>query len=103
LDGPQITNVEVFRKYIDSYLRNRDDIFHDNMPFLVRSLSPTPTGLPIEIYAFTKTTEWTKYELIQADIFDHLVSAAQNFGLRIFQEPTGLDFSMMGRQLQQNN
>ncbi len=101
LDGPQITNVEVFRKYIDSYLRNRDDIFHDNMPFLVRSLSPTPTGLPIEIYAFTKTTEWTKYELIQADIFDHLVSAAQNFGLRIFQEPTGLDFSMMGRQLQQ--
>jgi miniconductance mechanosensitive channel len=99
LDGPQITNIEIFRMYISAYLRNREDIFHDNMPFLVRSLSPTPTGLPIEIYAFTKTTEWTHYEFIQADIFDHLVSAAQNFGLRIFQEPTGLDFSMLGRQL----
>jgi len=102
LDGPQVTNIEVFRKYIVAYLRNREDIFHENMPFLVRSLSPTPTGLPIEIYAFTKTTDWTKYELIQADIFDHLVSAAQNFGLRIFQEPTGLDFSMLGRQIQQS-
>lgn len=99
LDGPQITNIEIFRMYISAYLRNREDIFHDNMPFLVRSLSPTPTGLPIGIYAFTKTTEWTHYEFIQADIFDHLVSAAQNFGLRIFQEPTGLDFSMLGRQL----
>ncbi|MHB8134423.1 MAG: mechanosensitive ion channel family protein [Anaerolineaceae bacterium] len=99
LDGPQITNIEIFRMYISAYLRNREDIFHENMPFLVRSLSPTPTGLPIEIYAFTKTTEWTQYEYIQADIFDHLVSAAQNFGLRIFQEPTGLDFSMFGRQL----
>lgn len=99
LDGPQITNIEIFRMYISAYLCNREDILHENMPFLVRSLSPTPTGLPIEIYAFTKTTEWTQYEFIQADIFDHLVSAAQNFGLRIFQEPTGLDFSMLGRQL----
>ncbi len=99
LDGPQITNIEVFRKYIVAYLKNRDDIFHENMPFLVRSLSPNPTGLPIELYAFTKTTEWTKYELIQAEIFDHLVAAAQNFGLRIFQEPTGLDFTRLGKQI----
>lgn len=96
LDGPQITNIEVFRNYIVAYLRNRDDIFHENMPFLVRSLSPNPTGLPIELYVFTKTTEWIKYELIQAEIFDHLVAAAQNFGLRVFQEPTGLDFSRLG-------
>ena len=96
LDGPQITNIEVFRNYIVAYLRNRDDIFHENMPFLVRSLSPNPTGLPIELYVFTKTTDWIKYELIQAEIFDHLVAAAQNFGLRIFQEPTGLDFSRLG-------
>ncbi len=99
LDGPQITNIEVFRKYIVAYLKNRDDIFHENMPFLVRSLSPNPTGLPIELYVFTNTTEWTKYELIQAEIFDHLVAAAQNFGLRIFQEPTGLDFTRLGKQI----
>lgn len=99
LDGPQITNIEVFRNYIVAYLRNREDIFHENMPFLVRSLAPTATGLPIELYVFTKTTDWTKYELIQAEIFDHLVAAAQNFGLRIFQEPTGLDFTRLGMQL----
>ncbi len=99
LDGPQITNIEVFRSYIVAYLRNRDDIFHENMPFLVRSLSPNPTGLPIELYIFTKTTDWLQYELIQASIFDHLVAAAQNFGLRIFQEPTGLDFTHLGKQI----
>lgn len=99
LDGPQTTNIEVFRNYIVAYLRNREDIFHENMPFLVRSLAPTATGLPIELYVFTKTTDWTKYELIQAEIFDHLVAAAQNFGLRVFQEPTGLDFTRLGMQL----
>ncbi len=96
LDGPKITNIEVFRNYIVAYLNNRDDIYHDDMTFLVRSLSPGPTGLPIELYVFTRTTEWIRYELIQAEIFDHLVAAAQNFGLRIFQEPTGLDFSRLG-------
>lgn len=99
LDGPQITNIEIFRKYIVAYLKNREDIFHENMPFLVRSLSPNPTGLPIELYIFTNTTEWTQYELIQAEIFDHLVAAAQNFGLRVFQEPTGLDFTHLGNRL----
>lgn len=98
LDGPKITNIEIFRNYIIAYLYSRNDIYHDNMTFLVRSLSPKPTGLPIELYVFTKTTEWIKYEIIQAEIFDHLVAAAQNFRLRIFQEPTGLDFSRLGSQ-----
>lgn len=92
LDGPQITNVEIFRAYIAAYLRQREDIHQEAMPFLIRSLAPARDGLPIEVYIFTKTTDWVKYEQIQAEIFDHLLAAAPNFGLRVFQEPTGMDF-----------
>lgn len=97
LDGPQITNIEVFRAYINAYLKNRPDIYTTERPFLVRALSPTPNGLPIELYIFAKTTDWVAYETIQAEIFDHLVAAAQNFDLRVFQQPTGLDFASMVR------
>ncbi len=93
LDGPQVTNTELFRVYIESYLRNCDDIHREGLPFLVRSLAPTPSGLPLEIYVFTKTTKWEEYEAIQSEIFDHLLSAAWHFDLRLFQEPTGMDFS----------
>jgi miniconductance mechanosensitive channel len=99
LDGPQITNVEIFRSYIRSYLRQRPDIHRDGMPFLIRALAPNPTGLPIEIYVFTRTTSWETYEAIQSDIFDHLLAAASHFDLRVFQEPTGLDFSAFSSAL----
>lgn len=93
LDGPQITNVEIFRAYIAAYMQSRDDIHQEGMTFLIRSLAPGRSGLPIEVYAFTRTTDWLKYERIQAEIFDHLLAAAPNFGLRVFQEPTGMDFA----------
>jgi miniconductance mechanosensitive channel len=63
------------------------------MTFLIRSLAPGRSGLPIEVYAFTKTINWVEYEHIQAETFDHLLAAAPNFGLRVFQEPTGMDFA----------
>ncbi len=98
LDGPQITNIEVFRAYITAYLKTRSDIYTTgDMPFLVRVLSPSPTGLPVELYIFAKTTEWEKYEGIQGEIFDHLLAAAGSFDLRVFQQPTGLDFSTFAR------
>ena len=99
LDGPQITNIEVFRAYIVAYLRNRPDIHQEGKPFLVRSLSPLSGGLPVEVYIFTKTTEWEIFEAIQAEIFDHLLAAANYFDLRVFQEPTGLDFSNVAKAL----
>jgi miniconductance mechanosensitive channel len=92
LDGPQITNVEIFREYIAAYIRSRDDIHQEGLTFLIRPLAPARDGLPIEVYAFTKTTEWAKYEAIQAEIFDHLLAALHTFSLRVFQEPTGMDF-----------
>lgn len=95
LDGPQVTNTEIFRVYVQSYLKSRKDIHLSGMPFLVRSLAPTPTGLPIEIYLFTKTTIWEEYEAIQSEIFDHLLAAAGYFDLQVFQEPSGLDFGKL--------
>jgi miniconductance mechanosensitive channel len=91
-NGRQLTNIGTFRAYIEAYLRNHDLIHKEGMTFMVRQLAPGPTGLPLEIYVFTKTVVWTEYEAIQADIFDHLVVAAPQFDLRVFQEPTGVDF-----------
>lgn len=93
LDGRQLTNIGTFRAYIEAYLHNHKDIHQKGLDFLVRQLEPSPTGVPIEVYAFTKTTEWAKYEQIQADIFDHLLASVGVFDLRVFQEPTGRDFS----------
>ena len=92
----RLTNVGTFREYIKSYLRQRKDI-NTNLTFLVRHLSPGPEGLPIEIYIFANTTEWIKYEEIQADIFDHILSVVPQFDLRLFQNPTGADFSSINK------
>jgi miniconductance mechanosensitive channel len=85
------TNIGVFRKYIELYLRNHPQI-HQEMTFLVRHLQPSPEGIPIEIYVFSKEQAWAVYEGIQADIFDHILSVIPEFGLRVFQNPTGDDF-----------
>jgi miniconductance mechanosensitive channel len=99
IDAHRLTNVGVFRTYIEAYLRNLDALHKKGMTLLVRQLEPGPTGLPLEIYAFTKTTEWEKYEAIQAEIFDHLLASASQFDLRIFQEPSTTDFSAFARAL----
>jgi miniconductance mechanosensitive channel len=93
LDGPQVTNVEIFRAYVDAYLRNHPEIHTHEMDFVIRELAPSSAGLPIELYVFTKTTKWDEYECIQAEIIDHLLAAAAFFDLRIFQQPTGADFT----------
>jgi miniconductance mechanosensitive channel len=86
----RLTNVGTFRAYIYNYLKNHPQI-HKRMTLLVRQLDPTPQGLPIEIYCFTTTTEWNAYEDIQSDLMDHLFALAPDFGLRIFQNPSGQD------------
>ncbi|MEW6094877.1 MAG: mechanosensitive ion channel domain-containing protein [Chloroflexota bacterium] len=93
LDGPQITNMEIFRAYIETYLKNHPSIHTKRMDLIVRELAPTSTGLPVELYVFTKTTKWNEYERIQAEIIDHLLAAASFFDLRLFQEPAGSDFA----------
>ena len=83
-----------FRAYIEAYLHNNSNI-HPDLTFLIRQLEPTSTGLPIQIYVFTNDTDWIRYEGIQADIFDHLLAVVPEFGLKIFQNPTGEDFGKL--------
>jgi miniconductance mechanosensitive channel len=68
-------------------------MINNDMTFLVRHLQPSEKGLPVEIYVFCKDKSWARYESIQADIFDHILAVIPEFDLRVFQEPTGTDFS----------
>lgn len=88
----RMSNVGVFRVYAEAYLKENKRI-HKNMTVMVRQLSPTPQGLPLEIYCFTNDIRWINYEVIIADIFDHLMTIVPEFGLKIFEEPSGDDFS----------
>jgi miniconductance mechanosensitive channel len=96
LNGRRLTNIGMFRAYLEAYLRHHPKV-HQGMTFLVRQLAPTDRGLPLEIYVFSSDQVWANYEAIQADIFDHLLAALPEFELRIFQNPTGSDFSHLSR------
>ena len=91
VNGRRLTNVGTFRAYVVGFLKNHPQV-HQEMTFLVRQLAPTENGLPLEIYVFSKDQVWANYEAIQADIFDHLLAVAPQFGLHVFQRPTGADF-----------
>ena len=84
-------NLNIFRIYLYNYLKNHPEIRND-MTLIVRYLDPTPHGVPLEIYAFSKLTEWEKFEEVQASIFDHIYGTINAFGLKIFQSPSGEDF-----------
>ncbi len=90
----RLTNVGTFRAYTLAYLRGHSKINPD-MTLLVRQNPPGPQGLPIEIYCFTKSTDWVAYEDAQSDIFDHLLSILPEFGLRLFQNPAGSDVAKL--------
>ena len=96
VNGRRLTNIGIFRSYLESYLRQHPQI-HNNMTFLVRQLSPKENGLPIEIYVFCKVTKWSEYEKVQADIFDHILAVVPEFKLRVFQEPSGNDFQNLSK------
>ena len=94
VNGRRITNIGTFRVYIEKYLRSLKTV-NSNLTLLVRQLQPDDTGLPIEVYCFTKTTEWAEYEKIQSDIFDHLLAILPMFDLRVFQRSSDI-FQEMG-------
>lgn len=94
VNGRRMTNIGTFRAYVVAYLKHHPKI-HKEMTFLVRQLAPTETGLPIEIYVFSNDQVWANYEAIQADIFDHILAVIPEFGLRVFQNPTGSDFQQL--------
>ena len=89
-----LTNIGTFRAYVVNYLKAHPMI-HNDMTLLVRQLDPGPQGVPIEVYCFSKDTNWVNYEDLQGDIFDHLFALLPEFGLRAFQEPAGSDFAKL--------
>lgn len=91
INGKNLTNIGVFRKYIDAYLNNHSGV-NEEMTVMVRQLDPTPQGIPIEIYAFSVDKRWANYEYIMADIFDHLLAAVTFFGLETFELPSNSTF-----------
>lgn len=90
VNGRNLTNAGLFRKYIEWYLLSHPGINKD-MSLMVRQLAPSNKGLPFEIYAFTNTIVWREYENIMSDIFDHLISATLYFDLQIFEDVAGSD------------
>ncbi len=90
----RLTNLGTFRAYVRAYVAAHPGI-HPQMTQMVRQLEPTPQGLPLEIYCFTAGTAWVNYEGIQADLFDHLLAILPEFGLRLFQQPSGGDLQAL--------
>ena len=86
----RMTNIGTFRAYALAYLKSHPEI-QPNMTCMVRQLQPTAQGVPLEVYCFTRTTVWSDYEQIQGDIFDYLLSVMPEFGLSIYQQPSGND------------
>jgi miniconductance mechanosensitive channel len=89
-----LTNIGVFRKYIEVYLENHPKIHGKDSGYtlIVRHMQPTEKGLPIQVYCFSKDQAWAKYEIVQADLFDHILAVIPEFELRVFQNPSGYDF-----------
>ena len=84
INGRNLTNLGIFREYIQRYLKEHPDT-NDNLTMMCRQLQPTAQSIPIQIYAFSKDKEWTKYEALTSDIFDHLLSSVKYFNLECFE------------------
>ena len=93
----KLTNIGTFRAYVNAYLRAHPRL-RPEMTMMARMLESTTNGSPLEIYAFTATTKWTEYEAIQGDIFDNLLAILPEFGLNVFQNPSGNDVKLSLRQ-----
>ncbi|MFQ6572645.1 mechanosensitive ion channel family protein [Pseudomonas sp. UM16] len=86
----RMTNIGTFRAYALAYLKSHAEI-QPNMTCMVRQMQTTAQGIPLEIYCFTRTTAWGDYERIQGDIFDYLLAVMPEFGLSLYQQPSGTD------------
>lgn len=84
LNGRNLTNLGVFRIYIEEYLKAHP-LTNDDLTMMCRQLEPTSQGIPIQIYTFSKDKEWTNYEALTSDIFDHLLSSVKYFNLECFE------------------
>ena len=87
INGRNLTNLGVFRKWVDEYLKSHSGV-HKEMMMMVRQLAPTTQGIPVEIYCFSVDKKWENYEYIMSDIFDHIIPALSYFELELFELPS---------------
>ena len=85
-----IVNLTAFREWLENWLKNNEKVNHGMMT-MVRHLQPTANGLPLELYFFFNGTAWVDYEHVQAEIFEYILATLPEFGLKVFQSPTGKD------------
>lgn len=97
--GRREVNLGLLRGYIEHYLATHADV-NPELTLMVRQLAPTPSGLPVQLYFFTRSTEWIVHEHVAADIFDHVYATIGRFGLSIFQTPAGTDITRREKALQ---
>ncbi len=90
----ETVNLGVFRRFLEHYLSESSKV-NSEMMLMVRQLQPTSQGLPLELYFFVTATSWVPYEHIQADIFDYVLAILPQFGLRLFQSPSGDDLQQV--------
>ncbi|KPP94072.1 mechanosensitive ion channel family protein [Erythrobacter sp. HL-111] len=91
VNARRITNIGTLRAYAVAYMKDHPRVSDRGFTLMARQLAPTPQGVPLELYCFAASTEWPVYEAIQSDIFDHILAIIPEFGLRVFQEPSGRD------------
>ncbi len=86
----ELTNLSIFRAYLEAWLLTHDKL-NLNMPNVVRTLDPKESGLPLEVYVFSKEKKWADYEWVQAEVVDHIIAMVPQFELELFQNPSGMD------------
>ncbi|GAB4192833.1 MAG: mechanosensitive ion channel [Wenzhouxiangellaceae bacterium] len=96
MNKKQLTNIGLLRAYLLAYLRNHPDI-NTRLTHMVRQLEAGPHGIPLQVYGFVRHTSWIPYESVQSDIFDHIYSIVPEFGLRLFQAPSGHDVQFLAQ------
>lgn len=92
----KMINLTLLRRYLEHYLSRHEDV-NKEMLLMVRQMEPSPAGLPLQLYFFTKITAWKEFEAIQSDIFDHVYAVVTRFGLSIYQTPSGTDLKRIAR------
>lgn len=96
LNNRYLTNLGTFRAYILEYIKS-NPLIRQDMLQVTRILAPSAEGIPLEVYCFTDTVTWVTYETIQSDMFDHFLAIIHEFGLSVYQKPSGDDFRYLAQ------
>ena len=89
-----MVNLTVYRRYVTEYLRRDEDVRQEDW-LMVRQLEHTPSGLPIELYFYFRESDFVRYELLAAEAMEYIIASAAQFGVKLYQSPTGGDITAL--------